>query len=70
VPCPGLQGLVLGAARADDRLHEPPQPYASGLVPSHPAPGPHTFALEGSVNGVTTETCHFENIDFHAIVVR
>lgn len=48
----------------------PPQPYESGLVPSHPAPGPHTFALEGSVNGVTTETCHFENIDFHAIVVR
>lgn len=48
----------------------PPQPYESGLVPSHPPPGPHTFQLEGSVNGLTTETCHFENIDFHAIVVR
>jgi len=47
-----------------------PQPYESGLVPSHPPPGPHTFQLAGSVNGVTAESCHFENIDFHAIVVR
>lgn len=48
----------------------PPQPYESGLVPSHPTPGRHTFELEGSVNGLTAETCHFEDIDFHAIVVR
>ena len=41
-----------------------------GPVPTVPAGGAITFELEGSVNGVTAETCHFENIGFHAIVVR
>jgi hypothetical protein len=62
----------------DEPLLEPeinsgnsPEPFESGIVPSHPpSTGVQTFELVGTVNGLTTETCHFDDVAFDAIVVR
>ena len=47
----------------------PPIPFHSGLVPSHPPSGKRTFRLEALLNGQTTETCSFDHITFYAFAL-
>jgi hypothetical protein len=48
----------------------PPEPFRSGLVPSHPVvSGRKTFQLEARLNGQTTETCSFDHINFYGFAL-
>jgi hypothetical protein len=48
----------------------PPEPFHSGLVPSHPdLTGKQTFRLEAVLNGQTTETCSFDHILFYGFAL-
>jgi hypothetical protein len=47
----------------------PPEPFQSGLVPSHPGVGRKTFRLHAVLNGQTTETCSFDHIKFYGFAL-
>ena len=48
----------------------PPEPFQSGLVPSHPGiAGRKTFRLAAVLNGQTTETCSFDHIQFYGFAL-
>jgi hypothetical protein len=48
----------------------PPEPFQSGLVPSHPGTsGRRTFRLQAVLNGQTTESCSFDHIKFYGFAL-
>jgi hypothetical protein len=48
----------------------PPEPFRSGLVPSHPiVSGRKTFQLEAHLSGQSTETCSFDHIKFYGFAL-
>ena len=48
----------------------PPEPFQSGLVPSHPGvSGRKTFQLHAVLNGQTTESCSFDHIKFYGFAL-
>jgi hypothetical protein len=47
----------------------PPQPYRSDLVPAIFPAGTYTFTLDGSLNGVTTNTCTYVRPALRAFVL-
>jgi hypothetical protein len=53
----------------DVQYGNPPIPFRSGLVPSHPPAGRRTFELNAALNGVTSETCSFDHIQFYGFAL-